>query len=232
MCSGKSSCLRQGATQNMAEQNNSSRSKTVRLTRRGFLLASAVFLGVIFFARKWASSLLRDELKPHFDQNQKTGELSQSEMKTMMSLLEVLIPLELSLTAKPLPDIVNESTRTRPGVLVEYRRGLNLIEKLAKAQNSTSFSSLSFKQREDILDSFLWKYSSGTDAQSESKVSKVLTRLERHVHNSNQRRFRELVVRDLLVQFYEGPLAWSFVGYANFPGKPGDPRAYTRIPQK
>jgi hypothetical protein len=165
--------------------------------------------------------------RPRLDRTAPTGRLSERDMATILALLEVLVPLALWPSREVMAAMVHEATEQRQGVLKEYQAGLAFLDQTASVSGvGPSFAQAGFEERQRILESLLWKYDSGTQGILASYVAKLHRGLEWVLQSETERRFRELMVRDLLRRFYGGPAAWALAAYSRRPGIPGDPREY------
>jgi hypothetical protein len=147
----------------------------------------------------------------------------------MLALLEVLVPSTLWPGSEAMTVMVNQATEHVKGVLKEYKAGLFLLDQATRKYGmDTSFAEAEIEGRQRILESIMWRY---PDAKPETRLYyevKLYRVLERLCQSESQRRFRELVVRDLLNRFYSGSMAWKMVGYLRYPGLPGNPREYVQ----
>lgn len=199
------------------------------ISRRAFV-AGSVAAGAGAAALGYSGLVIaRDDLRPEWDRSSPTGELEPREMATILALAEVLVPDRLRSRPARVRQIVNEATRTQPGVLQEYRGGAMLMEELAHSAAGSAFPDLSVADREGLLAGILWRYPADTGDSLDDLVTKAKRRLERAWHDGERRRFRQLVVRDLLARLYEDAVP-ALIGYSNLPGVPGDPRAYAGPP--
>ena len=92
----------------------------------------------------------------------------------------------------------------------------------------TSFANAGIEGRQRILESIMWRYPGAEPGTLLYYKAKLYRGLEWLFQSEPQRRFRELVVRDLLNRFYSGSMAWKMVGYLRYPGLPGNPREYVQ----
>lgn len=199
------------------------------ISRRAFI-AGSVAAGAGAAALGYSGLVIaRDDLRPEWDRSSPTGELEPREMATILALAEVLVPDRLRSRPARVRQIVNEATRTQPGVLQEYRGGAMLMEELAHSAAGSPFPDLSVADREGLLAGILWRYPADTGDSLDDLVARAKRRLERAWHDGERRRFRQLVVRDLLARLYEAAVP-TLIGYSNLPGVPGDPRAYAGPP--
>lgn len=201
------------------------------INRRKFFLLTGVLsgAGVAIYASRTLGikQLINSRRIPMLDRDAPLGRLSEQEMETMIALLEILLPVTLWPGRENMVNMVNHATENVKGILKEYRNGLALLDQTAREYGtSISFATARLEVRQRILESLIWKYSGGKPGTLSYYVAKVYRGLDRFFRSEPQRRFRELVARDLLRRFYTGSVAWKMVGYARYPGMPGDPREY------
>lgn len=196
------------------------------VSRRAFLLIGGSTVAAAGVGGIGGVKLARDDLRPTFDPEGGTGELTPPELETILALVEVLVPAEYFNSRGRSTAIINDATRNEPGVLTEYRSGAALLD---SAVPDARFPDLSLAERDRVLDDILWRFDAEKGGDFDSMVSKAARRIERAVHTEGQRRFRQLVVRDLLGRFFRHAPG-KIVGYSNHQGVPGDPREYSRAP--
>jgi hypothetical protein len=168
-------------------------------------------------------------LRPGLDHTAPTGRLSAQEMDTMIALLEILLPVRLWPDRVAMADMVNQATESVKGLLRAYQDGVVLLDQAARKYTpSRRFAAAESEMRQRILETLLWKYAGGKSGTLSYYVGLCYASLERLCQSAPRRRFRELVVRDLLRRFYAGSVAWKMAGYSRYPGIPGHPRASVR----
>jgi hypothetical protein len=199
------------------------------LSRRKFLLLTGMLSGT--GAAVYASSALGLKrllyiLRPGLDHTAPTGRLSAQEMDAMIALLEILLPVTLWPGREAMADMVNQATGNVKGILRAYQEGVLLLDQTAREYTpGRSFAVAESEMRQRILETLLWKYAGGRSGTLSYYVGLCYSSLERLCQSTPRRRFRELVVRDLLRRFYAGSVAWKMAGYSRYPGIPGHPRA-------
>jgi hypothetical protein len=163
-------------------------------------------------------------INPRLDEDSSEGILSEEEMKTIIALSEILIPwVEKSGTNHGfIRNHVNYKTNNVKGYLKEYRNGVKILEETSNQAigGDRRFYELNIRERDRVLGSILWRYS------SEDGLKR---RLERILISRRKIAFRDFVVRDIIVaSFKEPPVGWAIVGYSHYPGVPAaNPREYT-----
>ncbi len=204
-------------------------SNQFRISKRTFLklLAGGMAVGILSYP---TLLYLRNRVKVDFKKEFSPGRLAAGELDTIIALLEVLLPRKLYSDQEELVKLVNEATQNGKGVFEEYRAGAALLNHMVDIQlGKFGFAKLSLKAREQILESIMWRYDYVGRGGVGEKMWKFKFTLDRLLHSEIERRFRELVVRDLLQRFYSrADIAWQLVNYSNYPGIPGNPREYTR----
>ena len=147
----------------------------------------------------------------------------------MVALLEILLPGTLWPGRERMADMVNQATENVKGVLPAYQAGLFLLDQTAREYTAgRGFAVAKTEMRQRILETLLWKYAGGKSGTLSYFIGLCYASLERFCQSAPRRRFRELVVRDLLRRFYAGSVAWKMAGYSRYPGIPGYPRASVR----
>jgi hypothetical protein len=199
-----------------------------RLSRRHFLVGSGVVpsagvLGLPFLHHQ------TNRLRPRLDASAATGQLNGSELATLMALLDVIIAEPMHETSDAMALVVTRATQRVPGVLKEYRMGAELLESTARRRSLASFASATRPDRGAVVEAILWQFPALAGPSIADVAGRALVRLDRLVLNGPARRFRELVVRDLLARYYRR-YAWNLLPYDNVPGRAGPPRAYTEVP--
>lgn len=197
------------------------------VSRRAFLLIGGTTLAAAGVGGTVGVKLARDDLRPTFDPDGAIGVLGTREMATILALLETLVPADYLNSRQRSTAIINDATREEPGVLTAYQSGAVLLD---RAVTDGRFGALSLAERDRVLDDILWRFDAETGGDFESMLSKAARRIERAAHTEEERRFRQLVVRDLLARFFRHAPG-KIVGYSNHQGVPGDPRGYTRAPE-
>jgi hypothetical protein len=197
------------------------------MKRRLFLALAG---GGLAAAAAFASQLNRVERfivrhrRPRLDRHSPTGRLAEAEMKTILALAEVLIPIPPSddVNAK-IGAHIDQQTTTSNGFLKEYRAAAVLLDTTAmELVGKKPFFELDRPERTSIVAAILPNADTASGRGQRLK-SLLLPR--------DHRAFKAFIVRDILTGFFrKAPAeAWALVGYARYPGIPGDPRAYARI---
>lgn len=200
------------------------------ISRRAFLLGSAVGvagLGVVGYS---GVTVARDDLRPHLDPTTGTGSLAASEPETLVALSHVLVIPDYRVNDDRIRAVVDEATNEVPGLLHEYRRGARVLDDLADRRFFAPFAAISIEARDQVLDSVFWRYPAEYRGGMEDLRPKVLRRIERIRNGAELRRVRQLVMRDLLRRIYRAGIA-LVIGYSNLPGVPGNPRDYVTAPE-
>jgi hypothetical protein len=149
----------------------------------------------------------------------------------VLALVETLVPDRYRLPPSRVRHLVDRATGEEPGVLREYQDGVRLLDERARRRGAPAFAALLPDQRDALLDDLLWRYGAedhGMDRMDRYSVL-LARRLERVRHSGPVRRFRQLVVRDLLRRMYEAAVP-LVIGYANLPGVAGNARDYVTPP--
>ncbi len=147
-------------------------------------------------------------------------------MRTLLALSEILIASDWNPGLSRLQAVINTAVHTIPGLREEYEAGADLLNRRSQRSTTQSFASLSRGERVALLEGFVWLFGaeSGESAVQDGKT-KALRRLERLTQSDEERRFRELVLRDILYRIHMDA-ALQMIGYSNVPGRAGNPRDY------
>ncbi len=200
------------------------------ISRRTFVVGTAAgAVGVVGLGYS-GLAVARDDLRPDLDPSAPTGRLGDRQMATILALSEALVPDRFRIESGRVRQVVEQATDREPGLLQEYERGAVFLDGLSNQAFGTDFHELSAERREGLLDQLLWRYPAERGEGLDDLIPKVKRRLERIWHREDGRRFRQLVVRDLLRRVYLAGVP-LLIGYSNLPGVPGDPREYVRPPQ-
>jgi hypothetical protein len=205
------------------------------LSRRKFLVRTGLLSGTgaaVYASFALGFKRLLYILRPGLDHAAPTGRLSAQEMDTLIALFEMLLPVTLWPSRGAMVDMVNQATEHVKGVLRAYQDGAYLLDQTAREHTpGRRFAVAGREVRQRILETLLWRYAGGKSGTLSYYVGLCYASLERVCQSAPRRRFRELVVRDLLRRFYAGSVAWKMAGYSRYPGIPGHPRASVRPPQ-
>lgn len=164
-------------------------------------------------------SQIKDILVPRLDEASPTGALPQEALVEIHALLQVLADDE-SCGFEPCREYVCQRTETQPGVLREYLHAVELLSKgTHRIFGSKRFSDLSLVDRDRVLRKILLRYEHPVQASMWRQQGRLTgENLDVVLGKFTHRRFRQFVVRDLLLHYYSGAAGWSTVGYAEFPG--------------
>lgn len=170
--------------------------------------------------------VLRPDLHLHLDRRAATGRLTSDELNCIGALAETLVPEDETSGAGPswVREFVDGRTSRVPGWLPEYRAAADLLDRYARELRPgvRRFADLAAGEREVVLQRHF---------DTDSLGDRVWFRLESASEEGVlKERCRQLVMKDLLVNFYGSPGGWAVIGYTNYPGVPGDPREYTAQP--
>ncbi|HEX9757386.1 MAG TPA: hypothetical protein VGB26_06250 [Nitrospiria bacterium] len=196
------------------------------MSRRIFMVTAGVLTLIGIFSYP-ALRYVKKAINPNLNRNHPPGRLSDQDMRTMLALLEVLVPQRLWISQENMVKLVNDATEQKKGLLKEYQSGLNMLDQLTKLRRGKlGFANISLRERSVVLESILWKYEGGRQKDLSNLFGKIKSNVERLFLSKPERHFRDFVVRDLLVRFYSGEAGWKLAGYTNYPGVPGNPREY------
>ncbi len=176
-----------------------------------------------------AASLKRDDRRPELQSDSDVGTLEPSEIATMFALAEVLVSPSFRESRAQTELLIAEAASRVPGLAATYRAGARLLDDRMRAHRATTFAQASLEERNDLLEFMFWRFEAETGDALHDYRAKFTRRAERVRHSEEERRLRELVVRDLLIRIHRRT-AWRVMGYQNYPGIPGDPREYTHAP--
>jgi hypothetical protein len=189
----------------------------------GLTITSVAVLFVLRDRLSALKKLVARLINPQLDKDSPLGILSEEEMKTIIALSGILIPTaeKFGINEEFIRNHVNYKTNNVKGYLKEYRNAVRLLEEASKKviSGDREFYELNLSERDRVLESILWRYSSNEVIKS---------RLERILVSKRNMAFRDFVVRDILAAFKGSPVGWFIVGYSHYPGVPStDPRDYT-----
>ncbi len=168
---------------------------------------------------KTVFSRIKDILVPRLDETSSTGRLAEEEHVEIHALLQVLADDE-SCDLKSCHNFVSSRTENQHGMLKEYRYAVTLLSKeTRKAFSDKRFSELSLADRDRVLGKILMRYEHPVNASKWRQRGRLTgEHLDVVFGRFTQRRFRQFVVRDLLMHYYTGRRGWATVGYDEFPG--------------
>jgi hypothetical protein len=197
--------------------------------RRRTLLLGAAALGGLAAAAGGGRTALRRTRKPRLPA--RGAERPDARQRgTLLALLPVLLPEGQAPDEAGLAALLDAAARDEPRLHAAQREAAGLLERRSRRLLGVSFAAADRAGREEVVRSCLWSFPGGAPGDRTLLRGRMLSRLERLFQSPAERRFREHVVRRVLVAFYRGPRAWALVGQRNFPGVPGDPRAYVNAP--
>lgn len=200
------------------------------MKRRRFLLVWLFFVSILLTSKAspFALTNLKERFvaykKPKLDENSQAGVLSDTEMKTVLALVEVVVPHAETVNADRefFQQYVNNKTLHVKGYLKEYGEGIKILDETTHKMidHQRDFADLSLPERNTVLESILWRYSAGETLKP---------RLELLFAPRSTLSFREFVLKDLLSAFYRSGAGWTLVGYVHYPGTPAtDPLDYAK----
>jgi len=195
------------------------------ISRRKFLLAAAT-VSAASAAAYVARPYLRKRMLPELDIAHPLGVLPDEDMHDIVALGEAIVAPESVPPVKFFQDYVNDVTQSQRGFLKEYERAAGLLNRTSlrlfeqgKARNR--FAELSPAQRDEVLQTLLWRYS-GSDVMA--------PKLEKLMVSRDTLALRMFIMEPLIEHYYRSPYGWAVVGYKTSPGRPRDPGAYTTLP--
>jgi hypothetical protein len=164
-------------------------------------------------------SQIRDVLIPRLDETAPTGTLSHEELVEIHALLQVLADDE-TCDFEACRQFVSRRTESQRGVLAEYRHALDLLSRTTnKMFGSKKYSDLSLADGDRVLRKILMRYEHPVQSSMWRQRGRLTgENLDVVFGRFTHRRFRQFVVRDLLLHYYSGAAGWSTVGYEEFPG--------------
>ena len=143
-----------------------------------------------------------------------TGDLSEKEMESLISLAEVLVD-EKDLTQDERDCVhahVGDRTQNDPGYLTLYRLTVARFDGLA----ASPFSVRSRGERRYLAE------------QSGLLNRRINNREWLYPFGKEDRMIRAIALPDLIEGYYRSAAGWAVVGYSVFPGRCGDLKRYTR----
>jgi hypothetical protein len=169
------------------------------------------------------SSRLRAFLEPAVARAAPTGVLSDAEHRTVHALFEALTGDDQYPPAL-LRRHVERRTAEDGGYLEECRAGLALLRRAMEREwLAGEFVDLTHGERDRVLRRILRSYpheeKNAWWRRRLRLTSENLDLVAGRLWRRAVRRFRVVVVRDLLEHYYTGPSGWAVVGYREFPGR-------------
>ncbi len=165
--------------------------------------------------------------RPQLDGRSPIGKLAETEMNTIMALIETLIPVDDpsdQMKRVMAAHIDHQTTATR-GYFKEYRSAVILLNDTAEQiAGRKPFAELNRSDRHRVLAVLM---------PTPHPEPGAAQRLGRLLSSRARLAFRYLVVSDILSGFFRKLPAdgWALVGYARYPGIPGGSRAYVSKPE-
>jgi hypothetical protein len=149
--------------------------------------------------------------------NEPTSEtlrLSAGELESLLGFGEVLVEGRTlsALERHYLAEHIEDSARHTPDQLVQYRRAVRLLDRLA----GKPFSSLEITDRVQLL------------SRHRLAARAVTPGEDREAFAGEARMIRARVIPDLIEGYWASPAGWTAVGYEAFPGRCGNLTRYTR----
>lgn len=163
---------------------------------------------------------IKHRLIPVLDTSSPTGELDDGEHLDIFALLQTLADDE-TYPEQAVRKYVSSRTQTIPGSLKEYRHGVALLgEKTSQLYPGKPFPDLEMTKRNKVLAQLIPSYSAPVNEATWRNRWRLTTdNLDVVLGRLTNRRFREFVVRDLLLLYYTSAAGWKVVGYDEFPGR-------------
>jgi hypothetical protein len=195
------------------------------LSRRKFLVAAAT-VSAAAAAAYIAKPHFRQLILPKLDTTYPLGVLQDIEMHNISALGETVVAQEFVPPVDFFQDFVNAATQSESGLLKEYERASELLNKTSvglfeQGVARQQFAELPLSRRNKVLQALLWQYS-GSDW--------ITPKVEKLVVSRDALALRMYVMQPLIEYYYRSPYGWAVVGYEISPGQPRDSREYTRLP--
>lgn len=203
-----------------------------KVSRRAFLsiLGGGALLSASGFGANLGYRIAQDDWRPELLSKGQPGALSDKAMRTLLALSETLVAPDWNPGLPRIQVVITTAVHTIPGLREEYEAGAALLDRRSRRRKARRFASLSSSDQVALLESFLWRFEAESGESTVQDVqSKGLRRLERLTHSEGERRFRQLVLRDLLYRIHMDA-ALQMIGYSNVPGRAGNPRDYVGPP--
>ena len=160
-----------------------------------------------------------------------TEPLQEPEMRALVALTEVLVPPRYWIGAEASERLIQDAVAGEPGLGNAYADAANLLNEEAGSR----FATLKIPDRESVLESLFWQFSAEfgettPHVRGATRVRGLKRGVERAWMDERRRRFRDLVVSDLLERLYLAATP-CLLGYENTQGVPGGPRSYVNPPE-
>lgn len=161
---------------------------------------------------------IRGIIEPQIDASIPCGDLTTGELETLQALLVVLAD-DANYDRAGLCRYLVKRAQNEPGILGEYRHGIEVIDEAAQKQGGKPFAELSREEQETLLDDLLPQYPHPL-SEAPKLYETRLTRRNLFSFLSPRRvlRLRLYVIADLLSYYYSTAPGWAVVGYRDFPG--------------
>lgn len=162
---------------------------------------------------------LRTYLHVELDPHAPTGALDEAELETLGSLYGALCG-DTSYDARNYLDDLSQRAQRVPGLLPHLRAAVALLQESSWRRHGKAFAALNDTARDDVLAQLL----SGSSSRYVEPMWRRRAKLTRWHFDQllckpNIRAFREVVVNDILLDYFRGEQGWSLVGYDEFPGR-------------
>ena len=167
---------------------------------------------------------------PELDQDRSKASLTARELAVLVALSEVLVPARYWVGKEKTEELIHEAVEETPGLAHAYRDGAKLLDEHA----GTRFDTLSKERRDSTLAGMVWRYSAPfgrriPDVRGATRLQYLPRQIELAWLDERHRRFRELVMTDLLERLYVAATP-CVLGY-NLRGVPNGPRNYVSPPE-
>jgi hypothetical protein len=169
--------------------------------------------------RKTFFERLRLLLAVKLDPSSGTGVLSAEDQSALGSLYGVLCGDPTAESARYLSGL-SERTQTEPGLLKWFRTGVTCLKQVSLRHYGRPFDALTLAEQDRVLGRLLSGHQSFMGEPLWRRQAKVTRwHFDQLLCTPQVRVFRQVVVADMLLDYYRGAKGWSLVGYQEYPGR-------------
>ena len=209
------------------------RTRGMSPARRRILLGAGASVLVVGAGATVALQRLRLE-PPPLDVAAEPQTLIAREMTVIVALAETLVPARHWIGPEETERLITRAIADTPGLSAAYQDGAVLLEDTAQDKFGEHFAALSVTDRHTVVEELVWMFGAEfgettPNVRGATRIRGLRRRVERTWLDESRRRFRDLVMSDLLERLYLAA-APCLLGYTNTQGVPGGPRAYVDPP--
>lgn len=217
----------------MGAMRGGNRTRGMSPARRRILFGAGASVLFVGSGATVALQRLRRE-PPRLDVAADSAAPAAWEMAVIVALAETLVPGRHWIGPEGTQRLVNLALSDTPGLGAAYREGVVLLENAARDNFGEDFAQLPVSDRHTVVEGLVWMFGAEfgettPNLRGATRIRGIRRRVERTWLDESRRRFRDLVMSDLLERLYLAA-APCLLGYTNTQGVPGGPRAYVDPP--